>query len=240
MKNILITSKIPEIAVSILESKGYTVDVNNTDSIPTQGQIIKLLRKKPYDAVISLLTNKIDAKIFDIAPSVKIYVNYASGFDNIDIVEAKNRGILVANPPADQSAEAVAEHTFAMIFALNKQLKVADRFVREGNFKQWDPNAFLSHQLWGQTIGIIGLGRIGTFVGQIAFGGFKYTLRMATVGDIDYVGEAAIGSATAAEAWRIKRIDSTSGVVIQWAGDDVGSAGTFDQVWNNRATLDYF
>ena len=79
-----------------------------------------------------------------------------------------------------------------------------------------------------------------TTLQTIAFGGFKYTLRMATVGDIDYVGEAAIGSATAAEAWRIKKIDSTSGIVIQWAGDDAGSAGTFDQVWNNRATLDYF
>ena len=69
-----------------------------------------------------------------------------------------------------------------------------------------------------------------TTLQTIAFGGFKYTLRMATVGDIDYVGEAAIGSATAAEAWRIKKIDSTSGIVIQWAGDDAGSAGTFDQV----------
>jgi len=74
----------------------------------------------------------------------------------------------------------------------------------------------------------------------ISFGGFKFTLRLATDGDVDYVGEAAIGSATTAEAWRIKKIDNSSGIVIQWAGDEVGSAGTFDQVWNNRATLDYF
>ena len=57
---------------------------------------------------------------------------------------------------------------------------------------------------------------------------------MATVGDVDYVGEAAIGTATSAEAWRIKKIDSTTGVIIQWAG-----TGVFNQVWDNRATLSY-
>lgn len=161
MKNILITSKIPEIAVSILESKGYTVDVNNTDSIPTQIQIIKLLKKKPYDAVISLLTNKIDAKVFDSAPSVKLYVNYASGFDNIDIVEAKNRGIMVANSPADQSAEAVAEHTIALMLSLAARIVESDIFVRKGKYKGWMPMNFIGTDILGKTLGLIGSGRIG-------------------------------------------------------------------------------
>ncbi len=73
-----------------------------------------------------------------------------------------------------------------------------------------------------------------TTLQTISFGGFKFTLRMATVGDVDYVGEAAIGTATSAEAWRIKKIDSTTGVIIQWAG-----TGVFNQVWDNRATLSY-
>ena len=73
-----------------------------------------------------------------------------------------------------------------------------------------------------------------TTLQTISFGGFKFTLRLATVGDIDYVGEAAIGTATSAAAWRIKRIDSTTGIIIQWAG-----TGVFDQIWDNRASLNY-
>lgn len=73
-----------------------------------------------------------------------------------------------------------------------------------------------------------------TTLQTISFGGFKYTLRLATVSDIDYVGEAAIGTATSAASWRIKRVDSTTGIVIQWAG-----TGVFDQIWDNRASLNY-
>lgn len=73
-----------------------------------------------------------------------------------------------------------------------------------------------------------------TTLQTISFGGFKFTLRLATVGDIDYVGEATIGTATSAASWRIKRVDSSSGTVIQWAG-----TGVFDQVWDNRASLSY-
>jgi glyoxylate reductase len=86
-KNILITGKIPEIAIRMLESKGYVVDKNKTDRIPTQKDIIKMIKRKAYDAVITFLTDKIDAKVFDASPNLKMYVNYASGFDNIDIVE---------------------------------------------------------------------------------------------------------------------------------------------------------
>lgn len=69
---------------------------------------------------------------------------------------------------------------------------------------------------------------------MISFGGFKYTLRMVTVGNYDFVGEASIGSATSSAAWRIKRIDNTSGLVISWAG-----AGGFDQIWDNYLSLNY-
>jgi hypothetical protein len=73
-----------------------------------------------------------------------------------------------------------------------------------------------------------------TTLQTISFGGFKFTLRLATVGDVDYVGEASIGTATSAAAWRIKKVDSTTGIILQWAG-----TGVFDQVWDSRATLSY-
>ena len=71
---------------------GYEVEVYPKDKIMSHGELVKTLKKGSYDGVISLLTDKIDAAVFDAAPSVKVYANYASGFDNIDLVEAKNRG----------------------------------------------------------------------------------------------------------------------------------------------------
>ncbi len=73
-----------------------------------------------------------------------------------------------------------------------------------------------------------------TTLQTIAFGGFKFALRLATVGSVDYVGEAAIGTATSAASWRIKKVDSTTGIVITWAG-----TGVFNQVWDNYASLSY-
>lgn len=73
-----------------------------------------------------------------------------------------------------------------------------------------------------------------TTLQTISFGGYKFTLRLDTVGSVDYVGEASIGTATSASSWRIKKVDSTTGIVLQWAG-----TGIFNQVWDNRASLTY-
>lgn len=73
-----------------------------------------------------------------------------------------------------------------------------------------------------------------TTLQTISFGGFKFTLRLVSVGDVDYVGEATIGTTTSSSAWRIKKVDSTSGTAVTWAG-----TGVFDQVWDNRASLSY-
>ena len=73
-----------------------------------------------------------------------------------------------------------------------------------------------------------------TTLQTISFGGFKFSLRLATDGAVDYIGEAAIGTATSAASWRIKKVDSTSGVAITWAG-----TGVFNQVWDNHASLSY-
>jgi len=160
-KFIYLTREIPEVGIKMLKEKGYTVDINVKNSIPTKKQIAKSLKRKPYDAVITLLTDHIDAEIFDIAPSVKIYANYATGFDNIDIIEAKKRNIVVVNTPADLSSEAVAEHTIAFILALAARIVEADEFVRRGKYKGWSPMNFIGTDILGKTLGLVGVGRIG-------------------------------------------------------------------------------
>ncbi len=73
-----------------------------------------------------------------------------------------------------------------------------------------------------------------TTLQTISFGGTKYALRLATVGSVDYVGEASIGSATSSAVWRVKKVDSTTGISITWAG-----TGIFNQTWDNYASLTY-
>lgn len=154
----------------MLEEKGYVVDVNHKDSIPSQKQIIKLLKRKPYDVVITLLTDCIDASVFSATPSTKMFVNYASGYDNIDIVEAKKRGVFVANAPADLSSKAVAEHIIALMLALAARIVEADEFVRRGKYRGWSPMNFIGMDIFGKTLGLVGAGRIGEQVAHYSKG----------------------------------------------------------------------
>ncbi len=164
-KTIFVTRQIPEVGISMLRDKGYTVDIREKSSIPSQKEIIKALKKKPYDAVVTLLTDKIDAAIFEAAPSVKIYANYATGFDNVDTIEAGKKGIAITNAPAVSTSEAVAEHTFALMLSLAARIVEADEFVRRGKYAGWDPMNFIGTDILGKTLGLIGTGRIG---GQVA------------------------------------------------------------------------
>ncbi|MFA6446194.1 MAG: D-glycerate dehydrogenase [Candidatus Paceibacterota bacterium] len=169
-KRIFVTRKIPDIGIKILEDKGYKVDYYEEDRVLEKDELIRHIRRVPYDAVLCLLTDRIDAEIFDSAPSVKIYSNYASGFDNIDLGAAKKRGIIVTNAPADLSAEAVAEHTIALILALAARIVEADEFVRRGKYEGWSPMNFIGTDVFGKTIGIVGAGRIGRRVAYYAKG----------------------------------------------------------------------
>jgi glyoxylate reductase len=170
-KFVLVTRRIPEIGIKMLQEKGYDVEVNPHEEIPTQEQIIKVLKSKPFDAVLSLLTDKIDAKVYDAAPSVKIYSNYATGFNNIDIEEAKKRGIIITNSPGNY-AHTIAEQTVALILGLTTRTVEADKFVREGKYHGWEPMKFIGTDLTGKTIGIIGVGHIGEKVAKMLYAGF--------------------------------------------------------------------
>ena len=155
----------------LLRANNFQVDVNKSDSELARKALKDAVSK--FDGIITLVTNKIDSEVIDSAGKrLKIISNYGVGYDNIDISAAKKRGIVVTNTPGAAS-ESVAEHTFMLILACAKQVVEADKFVRLGKYKRWDPYAFVSPQVWGKTIGIIGLGKIGTFVGNIAYEGFK-------------------------------------------------------------------
>lgn len=147
--------------IKILKDKGYEVDVNPQDKMLDQKQLISYLKKKSYDVVLTLLTDKIDRKVFQAAPTVRMFANYATGFDNIDITEAKKLGITVTNAPAISTSEAVAEHTIAMILAMFTRINEGDRFIRKGKYKGWSAMNLIGSNFAGKTLGLIGAGRIG-------------------------------------------------------------------------------
>lgn len=175
---IIITQQIPEIAEELLKKAGHSVDVLSQDGPPSREKLLASV--KGADAMISVLTDKIDGEVMDgDRAQLKIIANYAVGYDNIDLEAAKQRNIIITNTPGVLT-EAVAEHTVALMFAVAKRIAESDKFMRAGKYKHWLPMGLaasgeegLGQQLWGKTMGIVGLGRIGSFLAEICFYGLK-------------------------------------------------------------------
>ena len=162
---VFITRKIPESGIKLLQ-KSCHIKIYQKDQVMPKKELIKEV--KQCDALLCLLTDKIDKEIIDANPKLKIISNYAIGFNNIDVAYATKKRIPVTNTPGRAIVDAVAEHTFALIFAVTKRIVEADRFMRAGKYKTWEPLLLLGMELVGKTIGIVGLGRIGSGVAQRA------------------------------------------------------------------------
>ncbi len=171
MKKVFITRRIPQNGINMLRDKGYEVDISSNESPLTQEEFITFLKSKPYDGVLCMLSDRIDAKVFDAAPSVRIFSNYAIGFDNFDIVEAKKRGVYLTNTPHG-GVDRVAEHTWALILALTCRIVEGDTYTREGKYTGFDPMLLQGMKVSGKVLGLIGAGRIGTEVARIGASGF--------------------------------------------------------------------
>ncbi|MEK7650260.1 MAG: D-glycerate dehydrogenase [Patescibacteria group bacterium] len=167
MAKIFVTRRIPEAGIELLRNNNHKVVVSEKAGVLTKAELVASLKDQNYDAVISLLTDKIDAEIFDASPSTKIFANYAVGYDNVDVPEAKKRGIIITNTPGVLT-NAVAEHAFALLLAVSKRLVESDTFLREGKYDGWAPLLLLGTELTGKTLGIVGLGRIGSRLAQYA------------------------------------------------------------------------
>ncbi|MEK7460941.1 MAG: D-glycerate dehydrogenase [Patescibacteria group bacterium] len=162
---VAITRPIPEPGVSLLR-KHFRLRVNRTNRVLPPAQLKTFVAGA--SAILSVIPDQITkAVIVAAGENLKIVANYAIGFDNIDLVAAKTHNVMVTNTPG-LLTEAVAEHTLALLLATARRVVEADQFTRKGHFRQWEPNGFLGPQLWGKTLGIIGLGRIGTWVAQMA------------------------------------------------------------------------
>ncbi len=172
---VYVTRKFADSGLQTLKKFGATVKVYDEDKIISRKELLQNV--KGCDALLPLLTDKIDAEVFEAAgPQLKIVANYAVGFDNVDLAEAKKRGIVVTNAPSDMVNEAVAEHAFALMLSLARRIPEADLFSKAKKYVGWSPTHFIGTDLYGKTLGIVGAGRIGSAVARRAVLGFGMKL----------------------------------------------------------------
>jgi len=158
-------------AVAILKKAKHKVTTLSASNNIDQKELIKAAKGK--DAVMTLLTNKIDDAFFTaVGPKLKIVANYAVGFDNIDLAAAKKHKVIVTNTPSNAVNDSVAEHAFALAISLAHRVAEAHLYTTHGNYKGWTPDLLLGMNLKDRTIGIIGAGRIGASVAEKAYKGF--------------------------------------------------------------------
>lgn len=172
-KLVVVTWPISNEVLATLRRR-FDVKVNTKPENISPQELVTFV--KGADAILCLLTNKITAQVLDSAgPQLKIIASMSVGFDHIDLDAAKERNITVTNTPGIVDT-AVAEHTIALLLSLVKSTPQADTFVRAGKYKGWNPTLFVGPELAGKTLGIIGLGHIGSSVAQAAKFGFNMNI----------------------------------------------------------------
>ncbi|MDO8676722.1 MAG: D-glycerate dehydrogenase [Candidatus Azambacteria bacterium] len=170
---IFVTRVVSEAGVKMLKDRGYEVVVNPEDKVLSKEELSVALKGQNYDALFCLLTDKIDGEVMDaFGPQLKIIANMAVGFDNIDTEEAKKRGIMITNTPGVLT-ETVAEHAFALMLSIAHRIPEADKFTRALKYQGWAPMLMLGNDLSSKTLGVIGLGRIGSRVAHHGSKGFE-------------------------------------------------------------------
>jgi D-3-phosphoglycerate dehydrogenase / 2-oxoglutarate reductase len=157
---IVVADDLPASALEILRAEtGWTVDARS--GRPPASLAADLA---DADALLVRSATKVDGRLLEAAPSLRIIARAGTGVDNVDVTAASARGILVVNAPGANSIS-VAEHTCALMLALARSVPAADRAMKEA---KWEKRRFLGTEVRGKTLGVAGLGRIGQEVAQRA------------------------------------------------------------------------
>src|SRR5690554_1230504 len=161
---VFLTRKLPsEVMERLMEVAELTV--NPDDRVLSKEEIIAGVKGK--DGLLCLLTDTIDREVFSANPDLKIVANYAVGYNNIDVQTAAEMGIPVSNTPGVLT-ETSADLAFALMMAVSRRLVEADAYLRTGEWGGWGPLQFLGPDIYGATLGIVGMGRIGKAVAKRA------------------------------------------------------------------------
>jgi lactate dehydrogenase-like 2-hydroxyacid dehydrogenase len=164
--SVLVTKRIFPEALEYLREHA---DVEYHDSQESYPPDDLLNRMKAKDAAVSQLTDKFSAAVINALPKLRVIANIAVGFDNIDIQAATARNVIVTNTPGVLT-ETTADFTFALLMAAARRVVEGDRFLRAGRWREWSVDLLCGHDIYGRTLGLVGMGRIGQAVARRARG----------------------------------------------------------------------
>lgn len=158
MSRVVVTGRVPEAALELLRAEHEVDAWTGPESI---GREELLRRVAGADAIVSLLTERIDAELLDAAgPQLKVVANVAVGYDNIDVPACTGRGIVATNTPGVLT-EATADIAFGLILMATRRLGEGERLIRAGQPWKWGMFFLLGSSLQGKTLGVVGMGGIG-------------------------------------------------------------------------------
>lgn len=165
---VFVTRRLPAAGLAPLREAGLAVDVYDGEEAVPRRELLR--RAAGAAALVTLMSERVDDELLDAAgPSLRVVANYAVGYDNVDMAACARRGVAVANTP-DVLTDATADLAFALLLAAARRLVEGDALVRSGRWTGWQPEQLLGVPVAGATLGLVGMGRIGSAVARRARG----------------------------------------------------------------------
>jgi glyoxylate reductase len=164
-EKVLVTREIPEAGLNLLGDFDVTVLFERP---PTRDELLEAVRGA--SGVLATATEKMDGEVMDAAgEGLRVVANMAVGYDNVDVGAAKERGVIVTNTPGVLD-ETTADVAFMLVLAAARRLGEGERLLRAGRWEWWGPKQLRGLDVWGKSLGIVGMGRIGQAVARRAKG----------------------------------------------------------------------
>jgi len=162
---VIVTRKLPNTVQSRLKEL-FDVEFSQNDIPLSRNELLEAMKRA--EVLVPTLNDNIDASLLaEAGNKLKLLANYGSGVDHIDVEAAHKQGILVSNSPTISSSD-TADMTIALILAVMRRFKEGSNVMESGDWQGWAPSAFLGTRVSGKTIGILGMGRIGTALAERA------------------------------------------------------------------------
>jgi glyoxylate reductase len=169
-KRVFVTRRIPAVGLERILAE-CDAAVWNEPLPPPRERLLE--RVAGCEGVLTLLTERVDGEFLDAAgPQLKVISNFAVGFNNVDVAEATRRGIRVGNTP-DVLTDATADMAMVLLMTAARRIVEGVDYIRAGLWKTWEPLGHIGQDLWGKTLGIVGMGRIGLAVARRCQGGWN-------------------------------------------------------------------
>ncbi len=196
MSDVLISRKTFDEVLAQFDAAGLSYEHNAGDEPLAAPQLAQRLQRSRAQALMSSLTDAVDGALLNAVPRLQIVANVAVGYNNIDVAAATEQGVVVTNTP-DVLTETTADLAFALMLASARRLSEADPYMRAGKYQRWQLfQPHLGLDVYGKTLGIVGMGRIGAAVARRAALGFDMRVL--------YYGRRA--HAQAEREWRARRV----------------------------------